>query len=51
MGRNLSKRGNGEGTIFYREKLKKWVGQITLGVNSDGKTNKKKHFMEIQEKK
>ena len=54
MGRNLSKRGNGEGTIFYREKLKKWVGQITLGVNSDGKQIRKTFYgdtrKEVKEK-
>lgn len=54
MGRNLSKRGNGEGTIFYREKLKKWVGQITLGVNLDGKQIRKTFYgdtrKEVKEK-
>ena len=54
MKRNLNKRGNGEGTIFYREKLKKWVGQITLGVNSDGKQIRKTFYgntrKEIKEK-
>jgi len=37
MGRNLRKRGNGEGTIYYKESKKKWVGQITTGTDSNGK--------------
>ncbi len=44
MGRNLSKRGNGEGSIFYRDKLKKWVGQVTLGINSEGKQVRKTFY-------
>ena len=25
----MAKRGNGEGSIYYSEKLKRWVGQFT----------------------
>ena len=25
----MAKRGNGEGTIYFSEKLNKWVGQFT----------------------
>ena len=27
----MGKRGNGEGSIYYSEKLNRWVGQYTLG--------------------
>ena len=37
----MAKRGNGEGTIFYSETLKKWVGQFTAGRKDDGKLNRK----------
>lgn len=30
------KRGNGEGTIYYSEKLKRWVGQFTAGYKDNG---------------
>lgn len=32
----MAKRGNGEGTIYYSEKLNKWVGQYTNGKKADG---------------
>lgn len=35
------KRGNGEGTIYYSERLTRWVGQFTAGVKSDGTQNRK----------
>lgn len=44
MGRNLNKRGNGEGSIFYRDKLKKWVGQVTLEINTEGKQVRKTFY-------
>ena len=44
MARNLNKRGNGEGTIFYRESLKKWVGQVSLGQDNDGKQIRKTFY-------
>lgn len=37
----MAKRGNGEGTIYYSEKLNKWVGQFTAGRKADGKINRK----------
>ena len=37
----MAKRGNGEGTIYYSEKLNKWVGQFTDGIKIDGKINRK----------
>jgi len=37
----MSKRGNGEGTIYFSEKLNKWVGQFTVGRKSNGKLNRK----------
>lgn len=50
----MSKRGNGEGTIYYSEKLNKWVGQFTVGRKSDGKINRKSVYgdtrKEVKEK-
>ena len=37
----MAKRGNGEGTIYYSEKLNKWVGQFTAGRKDNGKLNRK----------
>ena len=39
----MAKRGNGEGTIYYSESKKRWVGQFTAGINRKtvyGKTRK-----------
>ena len=50
----MSKRGNGEGTIYYSEKLNKWVGQFTAGRKNDGKINRKSVYgdtrKEVKEK-
>ena len=50
----MSKRGNGEGTIYYSEKLNKWVGQFTAGRKDDGKLNRKSVYgntrKEVKEK-
>lgn len=50
----MGKRGNGEGTIYYSEKLNKWVGQFTAGRKADGKLNRKSVYgntrKEIKEK-
>mgnify|MGYP004526898889 CR=1 FL=1 len=37
----MAKRGNGEGSIYYSEKLKRWVGQFCAGYKLDGKLNRK----------
>lgn len=37
----MAKRGNGEGSIFFSEKLNRWVGQFTAGRKADGKLNRK----------
>lgn len=37
----MAKRGNGEGTIYYSDKLNRWVGQFTAGIKLDGKINRK----------
>lgn len=37
----MAKRGNGEGTIYFSEKLNKWVGQFTAGRKADGSLNRK----------
>ena len=50
----MNKRGNGEGTIFYNEKLNRWVGQFVAGRKPDGKLNRKavygKTRKEVKEK-
>ncbi len=50
----MAKRGNGEGTIYYSEKLGKWVGQFTAGRKTDGKINRKSVYgntrKEVKEK-
>lgn len=33
----MSKKGNGEGTIYYSEKLNKWIGQFVIGRKDNGK--------------
>ena len=54
MGRTLKKRGNGEGTIYYTEATKKWVGQVTLGRDGNGKQVRKSLYgntrKEVKEK-
>lgn len=37
----MSKKGNGEGTIYYSEKLNKWIGQFVAGRKDNGKLNRK----------
>lgn len=50
----MSKRGNGEGTIYYSEKLNKWIGQFTAGRKTNGKINRKSVYgntrKEVKEK-
>ena len=50
----MAKRGNGEGTIYFSEKLNKWVGQFTAGRKTDGKLNRKSVYgntrKEVKEK-
>lgn len=50
----MAKRGNGEGTIYYSEKLNKWVGQFTAGRKPDGSLNRKSVYgntrKEVKEK-
>lgn len=50
----MSKRGNGEGTIYYSEKLNKWIGQFTAGRKADGRLNRKSVYgntrKEVKEK-
>ena len=35
------RRGNGEGSIYYSDKLNRWVGQFTAGVKTNGMPNRK----------
>lgn len=50
----MARRGNGEGTIYYSEKLNKWVGQFTAGRKADGSINRKSVYgntrKEVKEK-
>lgn len=50
----MSKKGNGEGTIFYSEKLGRWVGQFVVGRKENGKLNRKSVYgttrKEVKEK-
>lgn len=50
----MARRGNGEGTIYYSDKLNKWVGQFTAGRKADGKLNRKSVYgntrKEVKEK-
>ena len=50
----MAKKGNGEGTIYFSEKLNKWVGQFTVGRKADGKLNRKSVYgntrKEVKEK-
>ena len=50
----MAKRGNGEGTIYYSEKLNKWVGQVSAGRKDNGKLNRKSVYgntrKEVKEK-
>lgn len=50
----MAKRGNGEGTIYFSEKLNKWVGQFSAGRKDNGKLNRKSVYgntrKEVKEK-
>lgn len=50
----MARKGNGEGTIYYSEKLNKWVGQFTAGRKENGKLNRKSVYgntrKEVKEK-
>lgn len=50
----MPRRGNGEGTIYFSEKLNKWVGQFTAGRKFDGSLNRKSVYgstrKEVKEK-
>ena len=48
MARKKSKNPNGSGTIFYKENLKKWVGQVTAGRNEQGKAIRKTVYGKTQ---
>lgn len=39
--RKVKQRCNGEGSIYYSEKLKRWVGQYTADIKKDGSVNRK----------
>lgn len=44
MGRTMKKRGNGEGTIYFKESRKKWIGQVSIGVDDEGKQIRKTFY-------
>jgi len=37
----MSRRGNGEGTIYFSQKLNRWCGQVVLGTQDNGKLRRK----------
>lgn len=37
----MARRGNGEGTIYYSNSLKRWCGQVTIGCQDNGKIKRK----------
>lgn len=37
----MKKRANGDGAVYFSDKKKKWVGQITLGYDENGKRKRK----------
>lgn len=41
MPRKKSKNPNGDGSIYYSEKLRRYVGQVSIGKDENGKTNRK----------
>lgn len=41
MARVTKKRGNGEGTICFKESRNKWMGQVSVGKGPDGKNIRK----------
>lgn len=41
-------RGNGEGSVFYNEKLGKWMAQYTAGRKDDGSLNRKSIYGKTQ---
>ena len=47
----MSKRGNGEGTIFYNERLKKWVSQYSINGKRKAKygNTRKEALQKMQE--
>lgn len=44
MGRTMKKRGNREETIYYKESRKKWIGQVSIGVDNEGKQIRKTFY-------
>ena len=40
----MSKRANGDGSIFYNESKGKWVGQITLGYDENGRRKRNARY-------
>ena len=37
----MARRGNGEGTIYFSDRLNRWCGQVTIGYKDDGNLNRK----------
>ncbi len=48
MARKKTKNPNGSGSLFYNEKLKKWVGQVSAGRNEQGKVIRKTVYGKTQ---
>ena len=37
----MQKKSNGEGTVYYSESRKRWIGQVTVGTNENGKPKRR----------
>lgn len=50
----LQKKSNGEGTVYFSESRKRWIGQITVGTNENGKPKRRSVYgktkKEVREK-
>ena len=44
MSKKKNKRGNGEGSVYYSEKMEKWIAQATVGTNPKTGRPKRKSF-------
>lgn len=50
----MQKKSNGEGTVYYSESRKRWIGQVTVGTNENGKPKRRSVYgktkKEVREK-
>lgn len=50
----MQKKSNGEGTVYFSESRKRWIGQVTVGTNENGKLKRRSVYgktkKEVREK-